>query len=644
MENEVKTDGKSDGKTHHFRVWAPEKDRMILHIMEPHEARFEMQRVQPLDAPQDSGHGSGTVPPVEDVSGSPYFSLDVHDVRPGTRYAYTLEDGNDYPDPASHFQPEGVHGPSEVVDHAAFTWKHPAGPRRPFGEWVIYELHVGTFTSEGTFAGVISRLDDLAGLGINAIELMPVNQFPGTRNWGYDGVFPYAVQNSYGGPAGLKELVDACHARDIAVVLDVVYNHWGPEGAYAHRFGPYTTDSYRTPWGEAINLDGPWSDGVRAFVIENIRHWFEHYHVDALRVDAVHAIYDHGARNFWGEVREAIDRWRHEWNRPLLLIAESDLNSPRVLQSPQVNGFGFDAQWLDDFHHVLYVLVHPEGRRHYADFEGLRQLAKALTEGFVHSGEFVRFRRRRHGASSAGIPGDRFVVFSQNHDQVGNRAGGERLSLLVDTERLKLAAATLLLSPCVPLLFMGEEYGENAPFHFFTDYQDPELAQAVRDGRAREFAEFNWGDIEPADPGALETFHASRLRWDMRNEGVHGVILQWYRDLLAFRRSCRAMNAYSRDLISVEVVEDRGLVMRRRAGALALANTTGVSGNAESLEGHEMVAVFNFSEEDLVASLPSGHGWRRRLDSRAVGATLVDASENDRVVVAPWSVVVLTAA
>lgn len=335
-------------------------------------------------------------------------------------------------DPASHFQPEGVHGPSEVVDHDAFPWRTRAWAQRPFGEWAIYELHVGAFTPEGTFDAAIGRLDDLAELGINAIELMPVAQFPGARNWGYDGVYPFAVQNNYGGPEGLKRFVDACHSRNLAVVLDVVYNHWGPEGNYAARFAPYFTDAYRTPWGAAVNLDGPWSDGVRAFILDNMRHWFLDYRIDALRVDAIHAMYDQSAIHLWQEASARVQAMSREAGRPLRLIAESDLNAPRVVAGAAQGGYGFDAQWLDDFHHALYVVVHPEGKRHYPDFGDLRQLAKAYVEGFVHGGEWVDVRKRRHGDSSAGVPGDRFVAFNQNHDQVGNRVGGEGLPLLSD--------------------------------------------------------------------------------------------------------------------------------------------------------------------------------------------------------------------
>ncbi|MBU1821504.1 MAG: malto-oligosyltrehalose trehalohydrolase, partial [Bacteroidetes bacterium] len=427
-----------------FTVWAPEKQSMTLHITAPHEQRVAMQK-------DDMG----------------YFNVLVKGVQPGTRYFFAPNGEKEFPDPASHYQPEGVHGPSEVVDHAAFAWQDKDWRGLPFKDLILYEIHIGTFTSEGTCEAIIPCLDELAATGINAIELMPVSQFAGGRNWGYDGVYPYAVQNSYGGPEGLKKLVDACHSRGIAVFMDVLYNHIGPEGNYFGQYGPYFTDKYSTPWGTAINFDGEWSDGVREYFATNVIHWFDTYHIDGLRLDAVHTIYDTGAVSFWELTRQRIELLQQKIGRTFYLVAESDLNSPRVVKSPEVGGMGFEAQWLDDFHHALYVLLDEKGQERYADFGQMEQLAKAYTDGFVHSGEYVKFRKRKHGASSVGIPGEKFVVFNQNHDQIGNRVGGERLSVLVDFERQKLAAAAVLLSPYVPMLFMGEEYAENTPFFYF---------------------------------------------------------------------------------------------------------------------------------------------------------------------------------
>jgi maltooligosyltrehalose trehalohydrolase len=587
---------------HVFRVWAPEKERMFLHVLSPSDERLEMRREQGPEG---------------------YFSLEVPGAGPGTRYKFILDDGNEYPDPASHFQPEGVHGPSQVVDHRAYSWKTAQWPQRPFREWILYELHIGTFTPEGTFEAAIGRLDDLLDLGVNAIEIMPVAAFPGARNWGYDGVYPYAVQESYGGPDGLKALVDACHARGIAVVLDVVYNHLGPEGNHAARFGPYFTAEYRTPWGEAVNLDGPWSGGARDFILGNMRHWFGHYRIDALRLDAIHAVYDKSATHLWEEARACLLEWRKELGREVLLIAESDLNNPKVVTGVEEGGYGFDAQWLDDFHHALYVLVDPKGKGHYEDFGSLEQLAKAYTEGFVHSGEWTRFRRRRHGAPSAEIPCDRFVVFNQNHDQAGNRVRGERLSALVDPDRLKVAAAAMLLSPYVPLLFMGEEYAEKAPFLFFIDYGDAELSRSMQEGRKREFAVFKWGEGEPPDPSAEKTFLDTKLDWNLRGEAMHAEMLRWHKDLIALRRTAPFLSP-ARTGVTAQVIEGGGLILGR---------------HAES-DGKEAACLFNFSDQPLDFSLPEG-GWVPVLNSRAVGAPASGARVRDGMNVPGWTAVVL---
>ncbi|HEY1021688.1 MAG TPA: alpha-amylase family glycosyl hydrolase, partial [Flavisolibacter sp.] len=382
-----------------FRVWAPEKKTMHLHVVAPYDKIFPMQK---------------------DEWG--FFTVTVENPGATLRYYYQLEEGQEYPDPASQFQPEGVHGPSETVDHDAFVWQDSAWKGQPLEETILYELHVGTYTPEGTFEAIIPRLDALKETGINAIELMPVAQFPGSRNWGYDGVYPYAVQDSYGGPEGLKKLVNACHQKGIAVWLDVVYNHIGPEGAYLSPYGPYFTNTYCTPWGDAINFDGEWSDGVRDYFSVNALYWFEQFHIDGLRCDAVHTVFDNGAVHFWQLTSEKVAALEQKLGRTLHLVAESDLNSPKVIKSPKEGGYGFDGQWLDDFHHALYVKLNPADKDRYYDFGTMAQVVKAYNEGFVHSGEWVKFRKRKHGASSKGIPGNRFVAFNLNHDQVGNRA------------------------------------------------------------------------------------------------------------------------------------------------------------------------------------------------------------------------------
>jgi maltooligosyltrehalose trehalohydrolase len=532
-----------------------------------------------------------------------YFTIELDGPRHGDTYFYMPDGQKDYPDPASHFQPAGVHGPSGIVDHNSYHW-HDAGWRgTPFGELIIYELHAGAFTPSGTFKAIIPLLDDITAIGVNAIELMPVAQFPGNRNWGYDGVFPYAVQNTYGGPEGLKSLVDACHLRGISVFLDVVYNHLEPEANCFDAFGPYFTERYRTPWGPALNFDGNWSDGVREYFIRNALHWFENYHIDGLRLDAIHEIYDRNAIPIWEQLHREVKDLEQRAGRPLHLTAESDLNSPRVIRSPEMGGYGFDAQWMDDFHHALYVLLDKEGISHYQDFGRLDQLAKAYKDGFVHSGEWVQFRRRKHGDSSAGISGEHFVVFNQNHDLPGNRPGGERLSNLVDFERLKLAAGALLLAPYVPLLFMGEEYAEDAPFFFFSDYGNMERASQLREGRKKEFAAFNW-DQEPPDSQDPAVFQRSKLQWERRHEGRHAILLEWYRRLIRLRKTHPLLKDHSKNNLRVDLLGQSALVLSRQ-------------GNDGS---RRLSGFFNFAEVPVACTLPQiGTGtteWIKLLDSK----------------------------
>ena len=392
------------------------------------------------------------------VSDRGYFEGTIQGAEPGARYVYVLDGKKERPDPASRFQPEGVHGPSAVVDPAAFLWTDHHWAGLPLKDFIVYELHTGTFTVDGTFQGIIARLDYLRDeVGVTAIELMPVAQFPGGRNWGYDGAYPYAPQSGYGGPQGLKALVDACHARGLAVILDVVYNHLGPEGNYLGDFGPYFTDRYRTPWGRAINYDGPDSDEVRHFILGNALYWATEFHVDALRLDAIHGIFDFSARHILRDIADAVHTQAERVGRAIHVVAESDLNDVRVIAPAQEGGNGLDAQWSDDFHHALHTLLTGERSGYYEDFGGLDQLATAMREGYVYSGQRSAHRRRRHGNSSRGRPPWQFIVCAQNHDQVGNRAFGDRLSALVPFEALKLAAASVLLAPNIPLLFMGEE-------------------------------------------------------------------------------------------------------------------------------------------------------------------------------------------
>lgn len=512
-----------------------------------------------------------------------YFVADVPTARHGTRYQYKLKNTS-YPDPASAYQPDGVYGPSEVVDHRIFPWTDASWRVPPFDELIFYEVHVGTFTPEGTFDAMIPRLSELALLGINALELMPVAAWSGERGWGYDGVFLYAVQHAYGGPAGLKRLVDAAHAHGIAVFLDVVYNHIGREGNCLEAFGPYFTGQYHTPWGKAINYDGAWSDGVREFIPDNAIYWAEHYHVDGLRLDAIHEIYDRNAVTIWDDLHSKVSEWEQRSDRRYYLVAESDTNDPRVVKPPGAGGLGFDAQWMDDFHHCLYVLLDPDGWKHYQDFGGMEQLARAWTEGFVHTGEYLRFRRRRHGASSAGLPGQCFVVFNQNHDLPGNRPGGERLSTLVGRNTLKLAAAVLLLSPYVPMLFMGEEYGEEAPFFFFSDYQDPATTQGLLEGRQEQFAAFNF-EGKVRDPQDVALFRQSKLQWKKRSSGDHGELLGWYSELIRLRRGHPLLTDLSKRRLRADVVGTCGLSVYRYSVDVS----------------RHLVCLFNFSHTDALS-------------------------------------------
>ena len=457
---------------------------------------------------------------------------------------------------------------------------------------------MGTFTPEGTFDAIISRLDQLRDLGITAIELMPVAQFPGARNWGYDGAYPFAVHKAYGGPPGLKRLVNACHQRRLAVVLDVVYNHLGPEGNFLADFGPYFTDRYLTPWGPAINFDGSHSDEVRRFFIENALYWIREFRADALRLDAIHAIIDLSAHTFLEELTEAVHREAGYLGRQVYVIAESDRNDAGILRPREATGYGLDAQWNDDFHHALHALLTQEQLGYYLDFGSLEHMKKACAEGFVYSGQYSVYRRRRHGGSTRDIPAHRFVVFAQNHDQVGNRRLGERLSSLVSFEALKLAAGVVLLSPFIPLLFMGEEYGETSPLQFFVSHLDLGLIEAVRRGRREEFAAFDWQGEAP-DPQDEATFLRSKLTWEKRYQGQHAVLLAFYKELMRLRRELPALAQLSK--------ETQEVITKEEENVLCLLRWKGPN---------KAFVIYHFggAQQDATLPVPSGR-WQRRLDS-----------------------------
>ena len=449
-------------------------------------------------------------------------------------YRYAIDGRGPFPDPRSRWQPEGVHGASRRIESAAGRGRRFSP--KPMREAVIYEMHVGTFTPAGTYRAAEERLQYLVELGVTHLELMPLATFPGGRGWGYDGVDLYAPLPAYGTPDELIHFIDECHGRGLAVLLDVVYNHLGPDGNYLGCYGPYFTDRVRTPWGEAVNYDGAGSDEVRRFVIDNALMWLRDYGFDGLRLDAVHAIYSFESIHILEELAGAVRRLGEELQRSFVLIAESDMNDPRLVHPVSRGGYGLDAHWSDDFHHALHRYVSGESAGYYADFNGLADVAKALREAYVYQGQYSRFRRRRHGRPPAGVAADQLIVCAQNHDQIGNRARGERLSMLLDVPRLKAVAALTILSPFVPMLFQGEEWGAGTPFLYFTDHQDPKLAHAVSEGRVREFASFGWAEEVP-DPQAAETFERSKLDWSEMTRPRHAELLDWYRRLIALRAS-----------------------------------------------------------------------------------------------------------
>ena len=559
-----------------FRVWAPQADAVSVRILSNNRGRdIRLGK-------EDRG----------------YFSGLAEGVCKGDRYVYVLDNMDHYPDPASRSQPEGVHGPSQVINPEEFLWDDREWEGTSKQDFIIYELHVGVFTKKGTFEAIIPLLDYLIDLGITAIELMPVAQFPGNRNWGYDGVYPFAPQNTYGGPKGLKELINLAHKKGLAVILDVVYNHLGPEGNYLGRYAPYFTDRYKTPWGEAINFDGPYSDEVRRFFIDNALYWVREYHVDALRLDAVHGIFDFSACHFLQELACTIHAQAELLNRRIYVIAESDLNDARLVRSQELGGYGLDAQWNDDFHHALHTLLTREQTGYYEDFGRLQHLAKAFAEGFVYSGAYSPARRRRHGNSSKTISATKFVVFAQNHDQVGNRLKGDRLSALISFEGMKLAAAVVLLSPFIPLLFMGEEYGETAPFPYFVSHSDPDLKEAVRRGRRQQFA-YLQGLDEPPDPQEDKTRQRANMDPSLRHQGNHRVLYEWYKELTRLRSEIRAFAGLSKEHMEVVCLEKKSTLVVRRWG-----------------RNEQVAAIFHFGDTAVSVSVPLPHGrWMKLLSS-----------------------------
>jgi maltooligosyltrehalose trehalohydrolase len=554
-----------------FQVWAPAAKQMELEL---------------------SGK---RVPMIAGTRG--WWSVNVPAAKAGDDYAYFVDGQGPLPDPRSPYQPHGVHGRSRLVDHRAFRWSDERWQPPPLSSAVIYELHVGTFTREGTFEAAISRLEYLTELGVTHVELMPVGEFPGQRGWGYDGVDLYAPHHAYGGPEGLKRLVDACHARGLAVLLDVVYNHLGPDGNYLGRFGPYFSPRYSIFWGEAVNFDGPGSEEVRRFFIDNALMWLRDYHVDGLRLDAVHAIFDTSATHFLEQLTLEVELLGAHLGRHLTLIAESDLNDPRIVRPREAGGYGINAQWSDDFHHALHAALTGERDGYYQDFGRLADIAKALRQAFVYDGCYSEHRARPHGRPLTDLAGYCFLGYFQNHDQIGNRAKGDRATALVTPGRLKVAAALVMTAPFVPMLFQGEEWGASSPFIFFTDHSNPTIAKGVREGRRREFEAFGWKAEEIPDPQAEDSFLRSKLDWNEARSGWHAELLNWWKSLIRLRRSTPALTDGRLDQVNVEFDEDAKW-LRVKRGSITTAINLGTQ-RARIPLGHTDEA------ELLLASEPS---------------------------------------
>jgi maltooligosyltrehalose trehalohydrolase len=548
-----------------FGVWAPNAKKMSLKLRD---------RIVEMQGPSMRG----------------WWTLEDEESDCDTDYAFMIDDDpTAYPDPRSQYQPNGVHGMSHTYDHAAFEWHDERWRGVPKASAVLYEIHVGTFSKEGTFDGAIQHLDYLRDLGITHIELMPINEFAGKRGWGYDGVALFAAHEPYGGPDGMKRFVDACHARGLSVVVDVVFNHFGPVGNYANKFGPYLTEKHKTPWGAAVNLDEGGSDEVRRFFCDNALMWLRDYHCDGLRFDAVHEFYDRSAIQFMEQLSLEVERLSATLGREYYLIAESDLNDPIVIRPREAHGYGMDSQWSDDFHHSLFTLLYTKepGKGYYDDFGSMDDLHKALKHAYVYDGGYSGYRKSKHGRPAEGLSAHHFIHFDQNHDQVGNRAMGERIEHLVGMDAAKVALGVVLTAPYVPMLFMGEEFATSAPFLYFADHEDEEMRKLVSEGRKRDFALFGF-DGEVPNPEDEKTFEDSKLRWDEIGEGKHAEMLAWTKALIKLRRGTVAMNDGSMHKMLVSSDDAKRTLVMQREEARVMLNLGEENANFAMLDGEKM--------------------------------------------------------
>ena len=559
---------------HEFKVWAPGANKVAVKVGEELHA---------MEGPGERG----------------WWKALVANAGPGSDYGFQLNDDPAvYPDPRSLWQPRGVHAASRVYDQSAYVWHDVHWQAPPLASAIHYEMHVGTFTPAGTLDSAIERLDFLLELGVTHIEVMPVAAFPGDRGWGYDGVDLFAVTENYGGPDALKRFVDACHVRGLAVVLDVVYNHFGPVGAYAGKFGPYLTNRHCTPWGDAVNFEAAGSDEVRRFFCDNALMWMRDFHIDGLRLDAVHEIVDRSAIHFLEQLAAEVEVLGVTLGGQRVLIAESDLNDPRVVRPREAGGYGIDAQWSDDFHHALFTLLHNEEIGYYSDFGSFAKLVKSLTHVFVYDGAYSAYRRRHHGRPVEGLSAHHFLGFIENHDQVGNRATGDRLEQMVGMECAKVAAGILMTAPFVPLIFQGEEFAASTPFLYFADHEDPEMAKLVSAGRKREFAAFGFAEREVPDPEARDTFERCKLNWREVGGGCHAEMLEWYRSLIRLRRRSYSLNDGQSGHTSVRCSEpDRWLVMDR-GGVQVLVNLGEQDASFDVPEGFRVALI---SRDGIIA-------------------------------------------